>query len=165
MAESLQLNRSYFFTIKTRMGYDDYASSKKKDRTLKYDYQLRIEGKDFTIPFESVEGARETFIVDIPEDLEDELNKDRESSERILATIQDAVNNFCSVEDIDLGSQDIGIVTIILKYGENEKRKKLYEHFYDRVKIPNDFKKGRLGDRPALKHLRIKFQRKAFWDE
>ena len=147
------------------MGYDDYASSKKKDRTLKYDYQIRIEGKDFTIPFESVEGARETFIVDVPGDLEDELNKDRESSERILATIQEAVNNFCSVEDIDLGSQDIGSVTIILKYGENEKRKKLYEHFYDRVKIPNGFKKSRLGNRPALKKLEISFQRKRFWDE
>ena len=165
MAETLQLNRSYFFTIKTRMGYDDYASSKKKDRTLKYDYQLRIEGKDFTIPFESVEGARETFIVDVPGDLEDELNKDRESSERILATIQEAVNNFCSVEDIDLGTQDIGSVGIYLKYGDNEKRKKLYEHFYDRIKVPSGYKKGRLGDRPGLKKLKISFQRKRFWDE
>ena len=164
MAESLQLNRSYFFTIKTRMGYDDYASSKKRDRTLKYDYQIRIEGKDFTIPFESVEGSRKTFIVDVPGDLEDELNKDKESSERILATIQDAVNNFCSVEDIDLGSQDIGSVGIFLKYGDNEKRKKLYEHFYDRIKIPNDFKKGRIDYSPGLKRLKISFQRKAPWD-
>ena len=164
MAESLQLNRSYFFAIKTRMGYDDYASSKKRDRTLKYDYQIRIEGKDYTIPFESVEGSRKTFIVDVPGDLEDELNKNRESSERILATIQDAVNNFCSVEDIDLGSQDIGSVGIFLKYGDNEKRKKLYEHFYDRIKIPNDFKKGRIDNSPGLKRLKISFQRKAPWD-
>jgi len=165
MAESLQLNRSYFFTIKTRMGYDDYASSKKRDRTLKYDYLIRIEGKDYTIPFESVEGSRETFMVDVPSDLENELNKDRESSERILATIQDAVNNFCSVEDIDLGSQDIGSVGILLKYDNNEKRKKLYEHFYDRIKIPNGFKKGRLSNRPGLKKIKISFQRKRFWDE
>jgi len=164
MAETLQLNRSYFFTIKTRMGYDDYASSKKKDRTLKYDYQIRIEGKDFTIPFESVEGSRKTFIVDIPSDLENELNKDRESSERILATIQDAVNNFCSVEDIDLGSQDIGTVSIDLKYGDKEERKKLYQHFYDRIKIPNNFKKNRIGIREGLKKVQITFQRKAPWD-
>lgn len=146
------------------MGYDDYASSKKRDRTLKYDYQLRIEGKDFTIPFESVEGARETFIVDIPSDLENELNKDRESSERILATIQDAVNNFISVEDIDLGSQDIISVSVYLKYGDNEKRKKLYEHFFDRIKIPNGFKKEKI-DSPALKRLKISIRIKAFWDE
>ena len=165
MAESLQLNRSYFFTIKTRMGYDDYAASKKKDRTLKYDYQIRIEGKDYTIPFESVEGSRKTFIVDPPGDLENELNKDRESSERILATIQDAVNNFCSVEDIDLGSQDIGSVTIDLRYGENEKRKKLYEHFYDRIKTPINFKKNRMGVREGLKKIQISFSRKRRWDK
>ena len=163
MAESLQLNRSYFFTIKTRMGYDDYAASKKSNRTLKYDYQIRIEGKDYTIPFESVEGARKTFLIDVPGDLEDELNKDRESSERILATIQDAVNNFCSVEDIDLGSQDVSSVTIKLKYGQNEKRKKLYEHFYDSVKIPNGYKKEK-SDYQAIKFLKITFRIKAPWD-
>ena len=147
------------------MGYDDYASSKKRDRTLKYDYQIRIEGKDYTIPFESVEGSRKTFIVDVPGDLENELNKDRESSERILATIQDAVNNFCSVEDIDLGSQDIGSVSVILKYGDNEKRKKLYEHFYDRIRIPNGFKKEKLRDWAASKYIKLAFSRKRRWDK
>lgn len=147
------------------MGYDDYASSKKRDRTLKYDYQIRIEGKDYTIPFESVEGYRKSFLIDVPGDLEDELNKDRESSERILATIQDAVNNFCSVEDIDLGSQDISGVKIVLKYGGNEKRKKLYEHFYDRIKIPNGFRKNRFNDMNAIKKVYISFSRKRFWDE
>lgn len=147
------------------MGYDDYAASKKSNRTLKYDYQIRIEGKDYTIPFESVEGSRKTFIVDPPGDLENELNKDRESSERILATIQDAVNNFCSVEDIDLGSQDIGSVSVILKYGDNEKRKKLYEHFYDRIRIPNGFKKEKLRDWAASKYIKLAFSRKRRWDK
>ncbi len=93
------------------------------------------------------------------------MNKDRESSERILATIQDAVNNFCSVEDIDLGSQDISGVKIVLKYGGNEKRKKLYEHFYDRIKIPNGFRKNRFNDMNAIKKVYISFSRKRFWDE
>ena len=147
------------------MGYDDYAASKKSNRTLKYDYQIRIEGKDYTIPFESVEGSRKTFIVDVPGDLENELNKDRESSERILATIQDAVNNFCSVEDIDLGSQDITLVKVLLKYGENEKRKKLYEIFHQTSKPPANFVKEKIRDWPALKYFYLTFRKKAFWDE
>ena len=164
MADKLNLNRSYFFLVNTINGYSDYMSSKGKDE-LEYVYTFRMDdsNKDHKMTFKMYGGHREFFQVFVPKEIVEKLNEERESSERILATIQDAMNNFCSVKNIDLAEEDIRTVRVHLKYGEHEKRKKLYEIFASQIKVPNGFKKLVMSPEYS-EEVEIVFAKKSRWD-
>lgn len=164
MADKLNLNRSYFFLVNTINGYNDYMSSKGK-KELEYVYSFRMDdsNKDHKMNFKMYGGHRKYFQVFIPNEIVEKLNEDRESSERILTTIQDAMNNFCNVENIDLGDKDIRRVRVHLKYGEHEKRRKLYEIFADQIKVPNGFKKEVIVS-DYREEVEIIFAKKSRWD-
>ncbi|MEK9694190.1 MAG: hypothetical protein VW270_00420 [Candidatus Poseidoniales archaeon] len=164
MADKLNLNRSYFFLVNTIAGYEDYMATKGKEK-LEYVYTFRMDGsnKDHKMHFKMYDDHRKYFQVFVPKEIVSKLNEDRESSERILTTIQDSMNNFCNVENIDLGKDDVRSVRVNLKHDDNEKRKKLFEIFYDQIKVPGGFKKEKIDWRYA-QEVQIIFTKKSRWD-